>query len=165
MNTLNYLNLDDKKVSNVVKSMAQLLADLQVYYNNLHGFHWNVKGKGFFVLHEKYEELYNETAEKVDEVAERILQLGGTPENRLSRALEISRVKEDGFEPSGRDGMNSVLETIGLLISQEREIKKIADEAGDNVTSALMDDYLKGQEKSVWMLTSFLSKCHEENKK
>ena len=50
-----------------------MLADLQVFYSNLRGFHWNVKGHGFFVLHSKYEELYNDAAEKVDEVAERIL--------------------------------------------------------------------------------------------
>lgn len=165
MNTLDYLKLDANRVGNVVKSLSQLLADLQVYYNNLHGFHWNVKGKGFFTLHAKYEELYDDVSAKVDEVAERILQLGGIPENRFSKVIEVSNVKEDGFEPACRDGVNSVLETIGLLISQEREIKKLADEAGDNVTSALMDDYLKGQEKNVWMLTSFLTSCHTDCKK
>ena len=66
MKTLDYLNLDEKKVTDVVKGLNLLLANLQVYYTNLRGFHWNIKGKGFFTLHAKFEELYNDTAEKID---------------------------------------------------------------------------------------------------
>ena len=84
MNTLSYLGLDENKVQPVVKGLAQLLADFQVFYANLRGLHWNVKGKRFFSLHAKYEELYNDAAEKVDEIAERLLQLGATPKNRFS---------------------------------------------------------------------------------
>lgn len=157
MKTLDYIKLDENRVNNVVDALSQLLADLQVYYNNLHGFHWNVKGKGFFVLHEKYEELYDDAAAKVDEIAERILQLGGTPENRQSKVLKRARVKESGFEPQGKEGLEEVLKTIGLFTEEERVIGVLADEIGDNVTKALMDDYLKGQEKLVWMLTSFLT--------
>ncbi|MCH4146938.1 MAG: DNA starvation/stationary phase protection protein [Prevotella sp.] len=162
MKTLDYIKLDENRVNNVVDALAQLLADLQVYYNNLHGFHWNVKGKGFFVLHEKYEELYDDAAAKVDEIAERILQLGGTPENRQSKVLKRARVKESGFEPQGKEGLEEVLKTIGLFTEEERVIGVLADEIGDNVTKALMDDYLKGQEKLVWMLTSFLT-CPKKN--
>jgi starvation-inducible DNA-binding protein len=161
MKTLDDIKLDENKLDNVVNALAQLLADLQVYYNNLHGLHWNVKGRGFFVLHEKYEELYNDAAEKVDEIAERILQLGGTPENRMSKVLETARLEEAGFEPQGKDGIVEVLDSIGLFIDEERALGMLADEAGDNVTKALMDDYLKGQEKLMWMLTSFLT-CPEK---
>ena len=57
MNTLNYLGLDEKKVQPVVNGLSQLLADFQVFYTNLRGLHWNVKGKRIFSLHAKYEEL------------------------------------------------------------------------------------------------------------
>ena len=53
MNTLNYLGLDEKKVQPVVNGLSQLLADFQVFYANLRGLHWNVKGKRFFSLHAK----------------------------------------------------------------------------------------------------------------
>ena len=53
MNTLMYLGLDENKVQPVVKGLAQLLADFQVFYANLRGLHWNVKGKRFFSLHAK----------------------------------------------------------------------------------------------------------------
>ncbi len=158
MKTLDYLGLDEKKVVNVVSGLNQLLADLQVFYSNLRGFHWNVKGKGFFTLHSKYEELYDDIAEKVDEVAERILQLGGTPENRYSEYLKIAQVKEDGFTPTGHDGVAKVLDTLSLLIKEERKLVELAEEANDDVTVGLLDDYLKGQEKTVWMLLSFLAK-------
>ena len=51
MRTLDYIHLDASAVSNVVASLKQLLADYQVFYTNLRGFHWNIKGHGFFVLH------------------------------------------------------------------------------------------------------------------
>ena len=60
MKTLDLLGLDEKKVQNVVNELSVLLADLQVFYSNLRNFHWNAKGHGFFVLHSKYEELYND---------------------------------------------------------------------------------------------------------
>ena len=99
MKTLDYLHLDEKKVESVVAALKQLLADYQIFYTSLRGFHWNVKGKGFFTLHAKYEELYNDAAEKIDEIAERILQLGYTPENRFSEYLKTSNIKEDGNLP------------------------------------------------------------------
>ena len=74
MKTLDFLGLDNAKVQPVAQALNQLLADYQVFYANLRGFHWNVRGKGFFTLHEAYEKLYNTVAEQVDEVAERILQ-------------------------------------------------------------------------------------------
>ena len=158
MKTLDFLGLDNAKVQPVAQALNQLLADYQVFYANLRGFHWNVRGKGFFTLHEAYEKLYNTVAEQVDEVAERILQLGERPEIRYSEYLKVSNLKEDGFEREGRHALDRVLDTLKTLIAQERAIIELANEANDDVTAALMGDYLKGQEKLVWMLLSFLEK-------
>ena len=158
MKTLDFLGLDNAKVQPVTKALNQLLADYQVFYANLRGFHWNVRGKGFFTLHEAYEKLYDTVAEQVDEVAERILQLGERPENRYSEYLKVSNLKEDGFEREGRHALDRVLDTLKTLIAQERAIIELANEANDDVTAALMGDYLKGQDKLVWMLLSFLEK-------
>lgn len=158
MKNLDVLGLDAKKTGAVVDGLNQLLADLHVYYMNLRGLHWNVKGRGFFQLHKEYEKLYDDTAEKIDEVAERILQLDGTPENRFSKLLKTAQLKEDGFEPTGHDGMLLVLDSLKVLIAQERKILDAAGKADDEVTTALMGDYLKEQEKVVWMIHSFLAK-------
>ena len=130
MKTLDYLHLNEKKVADVVSALHQLLADFQVHYTNLRGFHWDIKGHGFFVLHGKFEDMYNDTAEKVDEIAERILMLGGTPENKFSEYLKVAKVKEISGITCG----------------------------GDDATADLMTGYLKEQEKMVWMLVAFSTK-------
>jgi starvation-inducible DNA-binding protein len=163
MRTLDFTGLNENKVNNVVKGLAQLLADFQVYYTNLRGLHWNIKGRGFFVMHAKYEEMYDDAAEKVDEIAERLLQLGAVPESKFSEYLKVANVKEAGLVECGREAIDNVLGTLRQLISQEREVLKAASEANDEVTVALMSDYLKGQEKLVWMLVAFSTKRqHEE---
>lgn len=158
MKTLNYIKLNEKEVSSVVASLQQLLADFQVYYTNLRGFHWNIKGHGFFVLHSKFEELYNGAAEKVDELAERVLMLGGTPANKFSEYLKVAKVKEVDGVSNADDALNNILETYSYLIAEERKLLSLASEVNDEVTVALMSDYLKEQEKMVWMLVAYNSK-------
>ena len=94
MSTLNYTLLDAQKVQPVVSALRQLLADVQVYYTNLRDFHWNVQGTNFYNLHTEFERLYDGIATKADDIAERLLQLGATPEHRYSEYLKISQVKE-----------------------------------------------------------------------
>lgn len=158
MKTLNYIKLNEKEVSSVVASLQQLLADFQVYYTNLRGFHWNIKGHGFFVLHSKFEELYNDAAEKVDELAERVLMLGGTPANKFSEYLKVAKVKEVDGVSNADEALSNILETYSYLIAEERKLLSLASEVNDEVTVALMNDYLKEQEKMVWMLVAYNSK-------
>lgn len=155
MKTLDYLHLNADKVNPVVESLHLLLADFQVYYTNLRGFHWNIKGHGFFILHGKFEELYDDAAEKVDELAERILMLGGVPENRFSEYLKTARLKEVSGVSSGEEALRHILDTYSHLIGEERKLLSLASEAGDEATVALMSDYLKEQEKMVWMLVAW----------
>ncbi len=158
MKTLDYLKLNESSVVNVVSALQQLLADFQVHYTNLRGFHWNIKGHGFFVLHSKFEELYDDAAEKVDEIAERILILGGIPSNKFSEYLNVAKVNEISGVTSGSEAVEQILSTYRLLIEEERAILSLASEVGDEVTVAMMSDYLKEQEKLVWMLVAFSSK-------
>jgi starvation-inducible DNA-binding protein len=155
MKTLQFTGLNENNVNNVINALAQLLADLQVHYTNLRNLHWNVKGPRFYVLHEKYEEMYNDVATKVDEVAERILQLDGTPEHRFSAYLNTANVKELPVVKDETTGLRYVLDTLKALIAEERALLKKASEADDEVTVAMMSDYLSAQEKTVWMLAAY----------
>lgn len=155
MKTLDYTKLSTEAVKPVINALQQLLADYQIYYSNLRGLHWNVKGKDFFVLHKQYEEMYDNTAEKVDEIAERILMLDGVPAHNFSDYLKTSKVKETGYVTSGSEGIKHVRDTISYFIASERDILKIASEAGDEATVALMSDYISEQEKLMWMLTAY----------
>ena len=158
MKTLDYLKLNESGVANVVSALQQLLADFQVHYTNLRGFHWNIEGHGFFVLHSKFEELYDDAAEKVDEIAERILILGSVPANKFSEYLKAASVKEISGVTSGSEAVSHILNTYRQLIEEERAILSLASEAGDEVTVSMMSDYLKEQEKLVWMLVAFSTK-------
>ncbi|RHJ95040.1 Dps family protein [Parabacteroides bouchesdurhonensis] len=157
MKTLDFIHLNESAANNVVSALQQLLADYQVFYTNLRGFHWNIKGHGFFVLHSKFEELYDDAAEKVDELAERILMLGGTPVNKFSEYLKVARVKEVSDVSCGDDALKNILDTYSQFIAEERKLLSLASEAGDEATVALMSDYLKEQEKLVWMLIAYSS--------
>lgn len=157
MKTLDYIHLDAVAAGRIVEKLQLLLADYQVFYTNLRGFHWEIKGHGFFVLHSKFEELYDNIAEKVDELAERILMLGGVPVNRFSEYLKVARVKEVSGVSCGDEAIKNILATYGQFIAEERSLLSLASESGDEATVALMSDYLKEQEKLVWMLVAYSS--------
>jgi len=162
MKTLDYLNLDNKNVENVVVALQNLLADFQVYYTNLRGFHWEIKGRGFFVLHEKFESMYDDAAAKVDEIAERILTLGGTPENKYSGYLKVARIPEVSGVSSSKEAVDNVLNSYKHFIAEERKLIGLAEEANDVVTADMLTGYLKEQEKMVWMLVAFSTRGSEQ---
>ncbi|MBQ8889395.1 MAG: DNA starvation/stationary phase protection protein [Bacteroidaceae bacterium] len=161
MKTLDYLNLNETKVANVVTALQQLLADFQIHYTNLRGFHWEIKGRGFFVLHEKFESMYDDAASKIDEIAERILTLGGTPENKFSGYLKVARISEVSGFSSSHDAVENVLATYKHLIVEERKLIDLANEANDVVTADMLTGYLKEQEKMIWMLVAFSTRSCE----
>jgi starvation-inducible DNA-binding protein len=140
--------------SKLVERLNQLLADYQIYYQNLRGLHWNVKGAQFFMLHEKYEELYNEAAESVDEIAERILMVGGQPLHTFTDYLKVAELKDAGLISEGKKGVEVVLENSRYLLKSFNEILELAD--GDEGTYALMSDLIGATEKRIWMLESTL---------
>ncbi|GAE15968.1 DNA protection during starvation protein [Bacteroides pyogenes] len=158
MKTLAFIQLTESEANKVVSSLQQLLADFQIYYTNLRGFHWNIQGPEFFVLHSQFEKMYDDVAEKVDEIAERILTLGGTPASKFSDYLKLANINEVDKVTDGAEALQHVLQSISLLIGEERKVLSVASQAGDEVTVALMSDYLKEQEKLVWMLTAYSKK-------
>ena len=85
---MNYLNLDKEKTQNTVNELNILLADYHLYYQKLRNFHWNIVGKNFFDLHEKFEVMYDDAKMKVDEIAERILTLRYQPVSNYSDYLK-----------------------------------------------------------------------------
>ncbi len=156
MKTLDYIKLDKNGIVPVVEELQKLLADIQVFYTNLRGFHWNVKGKQFFMLHEKFEEIYDHINDQADQVAERILMLGHVPANNYSDYLKISEISEVSNMSDGKEIVKRILDSFTTLMARERKVLDKAGKAEDEVTVAIMSDYLKEQEKTVWMLVAYL---------
>lgn len=157
MNTLNYTQVNAKVADSVVKELQVLLADFQLFYTNLRGFHWNIKGPSFQQLHEQYEEMYDDTANKVDEVAERILMLGQTPVHTFSEYLKVSTIKETGVVSDSVEIAKIILDNLKALIAKERQILSIAGEGDDEATAAMMSDYIREQEKTIWLIASTIA--------
>ncbi|KGN98398.1 DNA polymerase III subunit beta [Porphyromonas gingivicanis] len=149
------LNSNDLK--GVVSRLETLLASYQVYYNNLRGYHWHIRGPLFYQLHAQFEKWYDATAEKIDEIAERLLQLEVVPENRMSVLIGQSKIKETTKMTDSDSILSEILENYKVLMALERETLSAASEAGDEVTVALMGDFLAEQEKEIWMLTAYLN--------
>ena len=89
-----YFGLNETNCNKISEKLNQLLANYSVFYQNTRGAHWNIKGNDFFTLHPKFEELYNNLVLKIDEIAERILTLGATPNHNYSDYLTLSAIKE-----------------------------------------------------------------------
>ncbi|MDY0077660.1 MAG: Dps family protein [Bacteroidales bacterium] len=158
MKKMNAIGLDLEKSKELAEKLNDLLANFSVYYMNVRGFHWNIKGEKFFMLHEKFEEIYDDLAEKIDEIAERVLTLSFTPTHAYSTYIEQSEIKEVKNVSDGRQAVQSLLDGFQTLIAKERAILEMAGDMNDEGTNAQMSDYIREQEKTVWMLSSFLQK-------
>ncbi len=152
------IGLNKKLSKELAEKLNILLADYSVFYQNTRGFHWNIKGEKFFELHIKFEELYNDILLKIDEVAERILTLGHAPDHSFSHYYKIAKVKESSRVSDGIEAVKQVLEAFKIIIVRQREILTLADKAGDEGTNAMMSDYIRAQEKLVWMYSAYLKK-------
>lgn len=152
----NAIGLDQEKTVALAKELNILLANYSIFYQNVRGYHWNIKGKQFFELHAKFEELYNDLLLKIDEIAERILALGEKPAHNYSNYIEVAKIKESKATSDGKVAMEHILDSFKNTISIQREILTLAAEASDEGTNSLMSDYIQDQEKLVWMYSAYL---------
>jgi len=156
MKNVSIIGLDKEITHKLVVELNTLLSSYQIQYMNARGFHWNIKGENFFELHAKFEEIYNDLLLKVDEIAERILTLGGEPLHGFSDYLNNSKISEAKNICAGRDAISNLLSGFSELITTQRGLLSLAGDAEDEGTASLMSDYIKEQEKLVWMLNAYL---------
>jgi len=140
--------------SELQQKLNNLLSDYQLYYQNLRALHWLVKGPRFFQLHEIYEKYYDEAADVVDEIAERILMVGGKPLHTYKSYLETGSIKPVENISDESEGLQVVIDNNEHLLAGFREILDFAGEIDDEGTSALMSDLIGAAEKRLWMLKS-----------
>lgn len=151
------LGLDKDKVIDLNQNLNELLANFQIYYQNLRGLHWNIKGKSFFELHLKFEELYTDSQEKIDMIAERILTLEGNPLHTFSDYIALAKVPIGIDISNDKISVELVVNSLSELIKLERKILDQSDEANDEGTNAMMSDFISEQEKTIWMMKAWLS--------
>ncbi|WP_258102582.1 Dps family protein [Marinoscillum sp. MHG1-6] len=146
---MSYLNLH--------LELNQLLSDFHIYYQNTRGFHWNIKGKRFFELHTKFEELYTEAFTTIDELAEHLLSIGGEPLHCFSDYLKTSTLMEYQNLSEDTEIVKALLLQLQSLIKQENKVKDMAAELGDKETEDMMIALVNSHQKNIWMFNAWLT--------
>ncbi len=134
------------------ENLNRLLADATVFYQKLRHYHWNVTGPRFYQLHELFEGLYTAWADAIDEIAERIRQLGGTPVHTLAGMLDLASIAEDPEIPHADVMLDRTVADLEALHASLKAAGDAAESAGDRVTTGLVDGLGASVEKTLWML-------------
>lgn len=152
----NQIGLNADYAKQINEKLNVFLSDVQIVYMNLRGYHWNIVGKHFFALHEKYEEIYDVVNDMADEIAERIIMLGGVPVHAYSKYIKMANIKEKENVITAEATLKEVIEELNQLLAIEREIIEFAGENGDEGTVDMVTGYISEQEKTIWMLNALL---------
>ncbi|MEK5479327.1 Dps family protein [Paenibacillus sp. FSL R5-0407] len=140
------------------KQLNLQIANWTVLYTKLHNFHWFVKGPNFFTLHEKFEELYNEAAANIDELAERLLAIGGKPVATLRDSLSVASLSEAAGGEAPEAMVAAIVADFTTLQGELKQGMEAAEEAQDEATGDLLLGILSSLEKHNWMLNAYLGK-------
>ncbi|KSU87276.1 DNA starvation/stationary phase protection protein [Bacillus sp. VT 712] len=144
-----------KELTTIVNKQV---ANFSVMYIKLHNYHWYVKGEQFFTLHEKFEELYTETATVIDDLAERLLALGGSPVATMKEILEMSSIEEAHGNETAKDMVSELVKDFTTLTTELKQGMDVAGEVDDETTGDMLLAIHQNLEKHMWMLNSFLGK-------
>ncbi|MDH7605259.1 MAG: DNA starvation/stationary phase protection protein [Melioribacter sp.] len=145
----------------IAEMLKPILADQYVLYTKARNYHWNVRGSLFLTLHQKFEELYNELADDIDETAERIRAYGLYAPGSMSEFLKLSELKEEteGTYPNQFEMVKKLADDYDSLAERIRETgEEIQSEFGDEVTAGKLYSVAERYEKHVWLLKSILEK-------
>ncbi|MDR7002689.1 Dps family protein [Neobacillus niacini] len=140
----------------LVNVLNKQIANWSVLYMKLHHYHWYVKGNQFFTLHAKFEEFYNEAGVHVDELAERLLSIGGNPVATMKECLELSSIQEASGSELAEVMVQSIINDFSIIIGELKEGMNLAGEIHDETTGDMLLAIHSGLEKHVWMLQAFL---------
>lgn len=141
-----------------ITQLNELIADFTVFYQKLRHYHWNVKGEQFFMLHEKFEEMYTEVGDVIDELAERVVGLEGIPLHTLGHMLETTSLEEDGELPAPVKMVTRTVRDVEALSKSLLAAIDTAEDADDRTTVNLLDGVHDGLQAHLWMLRAWQAK-------
>jgi starvation-inducible DNA-binding protein len=132
------------------------IANWNILFVKLHNYHWYVKGEQFFTLHAKFEELYNEAATHIDELAERLLAIGGQPIATMKEYIEESSINEAIGKEDSVQMVQSIIHDYSKIIEELKQGMSIAEELNDETTGDMLLAIHSSLEKHLWMLNAYL---------
>jgi starvation-inducible DNA-binding protein len=140
----------------VINGLNDLLADATVFRFKSQQRHWNVRGRHFFELHAKFEELYNRWTGVIDEIAERLLALGATPLKTTDEIKSRSTIREAPGEGDEAAMVQGTLADLRAMRERMLAVIDLAVEANDKTTENLLDPHIDFMAKANWMFAAFL---------
>lgn len=151
------IGISDKNLDSITDILTKVLSDEMILYVMTRKFHWNVSGESFMELHKLFQAQYEQMEESIDQVAERINQLGGNTIGTMKEFLEQSTIEEHpGVYPAKQAMITE------LLINNEimtRLLRKSIDECTNKYKDAVSADLLTtilGQHETVaWILRRY----------
>ncbi|WP_139116340.1 MULTISPECIES: Dps family protein [Bacillaceae] len=150
--------MDTSSISKTtVDVLNKQIADWNILFVKLHNYHWYVKGPNFFTLHTKFEEFYNEASLHIDELAERVLIIGGKPLATMREYLDTSSLKEANKNITSDEMVQDITKDYHYLIEELKDGMEIAESENDSVTHDLLLAIREQLAKHVWMLTAYLN--------
>ena len=132
------------------------IANWSVLYTKLHRFHWYVKGPLFFTLHAKFEELYDESALVVDQVAERLLAIQGEPIATMKEYLETASIQESNNETKASDMVATLVKDYTQINESLKQLAELAESENDTITNDLAVGLIEKIDTHLWMLNAYL---------
>lgn len=149
------IGVQDKQRAKVSKKLCTFLASTYTLYMKTLYYHWNVTGKNFHGLHEMFEAQYEDLHNAGDEIAERIRALGHFTPGTFREYIDMSVISEDSSLPETAEEMiKNLLKDNETCSKEAREVLKVAEEAGDEVTVDMMVARMSIHEEAAWMLRS-----------
>ena len=146
------IGITNEDRTNIAGGLKRLLADSYTLYLQTHNFHWNVTGPQFRELHLMFEEHYTELATAVDEIAERIRTLDVFAPGTYKAFAELSSISDVEDIPTAGDMVSILTRNHEQVVKTCRSVLKIAQDADDESTAALVSDRMRVHEKTAWML-------------
>ncbi len=150
------IGIDENIRRQMSQNLGLILADTYILYTKTQNFHWNVIDPRFHSLHVFWEKQYEELAEGIDDIAERIRILGERSPGSLKQFLDMTSLNESDGDLSGDEMLEVLLNDHETLCRFIRERIALASKLGDEGTADLLIQRLRFHEKTAWMLRSHL---------
>lgn len=149
------LGFSEEETAEIVEALNKLLANLQVHYQKLRNFHWNVEGPNFFELHDQFELEYDQVKIQIDEIAERIRVFGHKPLSTMADYLKVAEIEEAETDLSSQDMVAQIIQDFEFLLSFMMDAVEAAREIDDNATEDQITGYMKRTEQRHWMFSAW----------
>jgi starvation-inducible DNA-binding protein len=150
------IGLTEKNSRAIAEILNKLLANEHVVYTKTRNYHWNYEGDNFMEMHKFYERQYEELAEMIDEIAERIRMIGHHAEGRLKDFLKITDLEEEDYTVDQNEQVKNLVDDHQTIIRVIRKNIESIEKLKDAGTTDLLTKIMEQHEKMAWMLRSYL---------